>query len=68
MLQVHFIGEAAVDDGGSREFFHLLKYLSLHILLGFPDHVVLFYNVEALPKSFYFIIGKMISYLCYSRW
>lgn len=64
MLQVRFIGEQAVDEGGPRrEFFHLLmqEVFKSPLFTGFPDHVVPVHNVKAVADSTYYTIGKMIS-------
>ena len=63
LLQVWFIGEEAVDEGGPRrEFFNLLMHdiFKSELFAGFPDHVVPLHNVEAVAKNVYFVIGKMI--------
>ena len=65
MLKVHFIGEGAVDEGGPRrEFFHLLiqEILSKSGFFdGFPERVILLYDVTGIANNTYYIIGKMIS-------
>ena len=64
LLRIRFIGEAAVDDGGPRrEFFHFLlqEMFKSSYFGGFPEHVVLIHDVEALSKNIYFIFGKMIA-------
>ena len=64
MLQIGFIGEQAVDEGGPRrEFFHLLthKIFKSSLFVGFPKHVVPVHNVKAVANSMYYTIGKMLS-------
>ena len=64
MLQVRFVGEEAVDEGGPRrKFFNLLMHdiFKSELFAGFPDHVVPLHNVETVAKNVYFIIGKMIA-------
>jgi len=64
MLQVRFVGEEAVDTGGPRrEFFHLLlrEIFTSSLFAGYPDHVVLNHNLEAVASEKYYMIGKMIS-------
>ena len=65
MLKVIFIGESAVDDSGPRrEYFQLLQHdvaCKSGLFGGWPDHVVLLHNVEALSRSKYFVIGKMLA-------
>ena len=64
MLQVRFVGEEAVDTGGPRrEFFHLLLHeiFTSSLFAGYPDHVILNHNLEAVVCEKYYMIGKMIS-------
>ena len=65
MLQVTFIPEGSVDDGGPRrEFFQLaikefMKKSSLFI--GWPENVIPQHNVEAVANNTYFVVGKLIA-------
>ena len=64
MIQVQFIGEQAVDEGGPRrEFFHLLTHdiFKSSLFVGFPNHVVPVHNVKAVTDSTYHTVGKMIA-------
>lgn len=63
MLQVRFVGEAAVDEGGPRrEFFHLLmkEVFQSYLFSGYPNHIVPCHNVKAVANNTYFYVGKMI--------
>lgn len=64
MIKVNFIGEEAVDLGGSRrEFFHLLmqEIFQSQYFAGYPDHVIPQHNVEAAVDNRFYIFGKMIA-------
>ena len=64
MLQVRFIGEEAVDEGGPRrEFFHLLTHAIVNsdLFAGFPEHVVPLHSMRAVANNTYFMIGKMLA-------
>lgn len=64
MLNIRFVGEEAVDDGGPRrEFFHLLMHeiFKSSFFAGFPSNVVPVHNIKAVSNNTYYIVGKMIS-------
>ena len=65
ILQVTFVGEAAVDDGGPRrEYFKLLQQsiaCSSGLVVGWPHHVVPIHNVDALMHNKYYVVGKMLA-------
>lgn len=64
LLQVRFIGEEAVDEGGPRrEFFHLLirAIFQSQLFTGFPDHVIPLHNVKEVANNTYLVVGKMIA-------
>ena len=64
MLQVRFLGEEAVDEGGPRrELFHLLTHEMFRssLFVGFPNHVIPVHNIKAVGDSVYYTIGKMLS-------
>jgi hypothetical protein len=65
MLKVVFVGECAIDDGGPRrEYFQLLLHaIACHSGLfgGWPNHVVPLHNIDALSRSKFFVIGKMLA-------
>ena len=51
MLQVRFVGEEAVDEGGPRRaFFHLLmtEIIKSSLFSGFPSHVIPRHNIQAV--------------------
>ena len=64
MLQVRFVGEEAVDEGGPRrEFFHLLmtEIFKSSLFSGFPSHVIPRHNIQAVAENTFYYVGKMIS-------
>ena len=64
MLQVRFVGEEVVDTGGPRrEFFHLplCEMLASSLFAGYPHHMILSHNLEAVATEKYHLIGKMIA-------
>ena len=64
MLQVRFVGEEAVDEGGPhREFFHLLmtEIFKLSLFSGFPSHVIPRHNMQAVADNTFYYVGNMIS-------
>ena len=64
MLQVRFVAEEAVDEGGPRrEFFHLLlnEVFRSSLFSGFPENVLPRHNVKAVSENKFYYIGKMIA-------
>ncbi len=66
IIQVSFIGEAAIDTGGPRrEFFRLLTAAILlsnsSTFEGYPASVTPSHNITALNNQEYYLAGKMIS-------
>lgn len=64
MLQVRFVGEEAVDEGGPRrEFFHLLLFeiFKSSLFCGFPKHVIPRHSVKDVADNTFYYIGKMIA-------
>ena len=54
MIQVQFIGEEVVDEGGPRrDIFNFLMHdiFKSELFAGFPDHVVPLHNVEAVATA-----------------
>ena len=64
MLQVTFVGEAIVDDGGPRrEYFNLLQQSTActsGLFVGWPHNIVPIHNVDALMLKHY-VVGKMLA-------
>ena len=64
MLQVRFVGEEAVDEGGPRrEFVHLLlqEIFKSHLFSGFPTNVVPRHNIKAVAENTFYYIRKIIA-------
>ena len=65
LLNVLFVGEPSVDEGGPRrEFFQLVikeVFMMSGLFHGWPQNVVLAHNVEALADNRYLLVGKLIA-------